>query len=665
MAYPSGNMATESFAEALHRLKEIHDKEVLGMQAKLTELSMEKCRDSQRIEELFSKNHLLREQQKGLNENIKVLENRLRAGLCDRCTVTQELAKKKQQEYENCHFHNLQQISSLTNEINLLKEEKKSLLDELKKCAEMNSSERSRSRSQTPENNVTSEAQQPGLSTANQKNATEKTNKDRETPETIPERQVPEACAAVLRLSPSVKQLQGLDYEARQSDMNMSGVQKLFLSTHKQQRISNQLHGTIAVLRPEAKNGPNVPPPPPPIHKCSPNHEMHSKELPMEACGPPFPLEPLKHVLSEEQFTLLKQHYVQKHLAQCGTVLHNEGAAHRLLDKHRETPLERRRPEDNLEEKVAMAELQGAVLYVREQGLKNRINQAIQREKLHYLLTKHGQGLRIPNSRGDFPKCPRRESQEDKEMSLMQVLSAHWRNKHINCQEGAQDCEEQESKCAEAKSRSEEQEENPDRPLDLSDTRRNHHTYQNDIKKEQRHSSEGQMPSPTSKYNTSPPIKASCSDHIYGTGLEDTTLAAKGGHVKDAEEDAKDKVIDFNVVSQADKGLSITKKLTKGRKRHRNSDGDEEQIGDVQSPQQDLDEESDTSDSEGEMERSEPTPADRLRNSYPNERSPEKARWKKSLPHASKKSLRTKKKVRAQSTESATSEESDHNDQPE
>ncbi|XP_075701191.1 RBBP8 N-terminal-like protein isoform X1 [Rhinoderma darwinii] len=629
------------------------------MQAKLTELTMEKCRDSQRIEELFSKNHLLREHQKVLNENIKVLENRLRAGLCDRCTVTQELAKKKQQEYENFHFHNLQQMSSLTNEINLLKEENKTLLEEMKKtkCVELNSSERCRSRSHTPNNNVTAEAQQPGLSTAIQKNSTEKTNKDWETPEIMPERQVSEeTCAAVLRLSPAVKNLQGLDNEARQTDMNMSGVQKLFLSSHNQQRISNQLHGTIAVIRPGAKSGHTVPPPP--LHRRSPNHELHSKELPVESCGPPFPLEPLKHVLSEEQFTLLKQHYIQKHLTHRGPGLQSDGVAHMLLDKHRETPLEKRRPEDHWEEKVAMAELQGAVLYVREQGLKNRINQATQREKLHYLLTKQSQGLKVPNSRGDVPKCLRRESQEEKEMSLIQVLSAHWRNsKHLCSQEGTQDWEEKETKCAEAETRDEEPEDAPDKPLDLSDTRRSQHTYRNDIKKEQRHSYEGQMPSPTSRNNASPTIRASCSDRIRGTELENTTWGASE-HEKDSEEDTKDKVIGFNLL-QADRELSITKRLTKGHKRHRDSDEDEER--DVSAPQQQLDEESDITDSEGEIERSEQTKADGQRdNCYPNERNPNIVRWKKRLSQASKKSFRKKKKkVRDRHTESDSSEESD------
>ncbi|EPY78185.1 DNA endonuclease RBBP8 [Camelus ferus] len=55
----------------------------------------------------------LREQQKVLHETIKVLEDRLRAGLCDRCAVTEEHMRKKQQEFENIRQQNLKLITEL------------------------------------------------------------------------------------------------------------------------------------------------------------------------------------------------------------------------------------------------------------------------------------------------------------------------------------------------------------------------------------------------------------------------------------------------------------------------------------------------------------------------------------------------------------------------
>lgn len=40
--------------------------------------------------------------------------HRLRAGLCDRCVVTQELARKKQLEFESSHLQSLQRICVLS-----------------------------------------------------------------------------------------------------------------------------------------------------------------------------------------------------------------------------------------------------------------------------------------------------------------------------------------------------------------------------------------------------------------------------------------------------------------------------------------------------------------------------------------------------------------------
>ncbi|XP_054946791.1 RBBP8 N-terminal-like protein isoform X2 [Physeter macrocephalus] len=101
-----------------------------SLQNKLLELNSERCRDAQRAEELCAKNRQLREQQRALKENLRALENRLRAGLCDRCMVTQELARKKQQEFESSLLQSLQHVFLLTTELTRLQEENDALKEE-------------------------------------------------------------------------------------------------------------------------------------------------------------------------------------------------------------------------------------------------------------------------------------------------------------------------------------------------------------------------------------------------------------------------------------------------------------------------------------------------------------------------------------------------------
>lgn len=52
--------------------------------------------------------------QSGLSPPTPTPSRRLRAGLCDRCMVTQELARKKQQEFENSLLQNLQHVFILS-----------------------------------------------------------------------------------------------------------------------------------------------------------------------------------------------------------------------------------------------------------------------------------------------------------------------------------------------------------------------------------------------------------------------------------------------------------------------------------------------------------------------------------------------------------------------
>ncbi|KAJ7338739.1 hypothetical protein JRQ81_012641 [Phrynocephalus forsythii] len=121
------------FKELWSKLKECHDKEVKGLLLKISKLKTERRRDAERLDEFYTKNQQLREQQKSLHDTITVLEDRLRAGLCDRCAVTEEHMKKKQQEFENIRQQNLKLITELINEKNNLQDENKRISDQLQK----------------------------------------------------------------------------------------------------------------------------------------------------------------------------------------------------------------------------------------------------------------------------------------------------------------------------------------------------------------------------------------------------------------------------------------------------------------------------------------------------------------------------------------------------
>ncbi|KAM9855956.1 uncharacterized protein rbbp8l isoform 2-T2 [Aulostomus maculatus] len=121
----------DCFNELLLRLREVHEREIEAWQLKVQELSNKKGCDTKRMEELFTRNQQMKEQQRILTENIKTLENRLRAGLCDRCTVTQEVAKRRQQEFEVSQMQTLQHITLLAAESTNLKKDNRRLRDEV------------------------------------------------------------------------------------------------------------------------------------------------------------------------------------------------------------------------------------------------------------------------------------------------------------------------------------------------------------------------------------------------------------------------------------------------------------------------------------------------------------------------------------------------------
>ncbi|NWZ62432.1 CTIP endonuclease, partial [Acrocephalus arundinaceus] len=124
-AEPTGDF----FKELWSKLKECHDKEVQGKSLKVGFVRL-RLVDAERLEEFYTKNQQLREQQKALHDTIKVLEDRLRAGLCDRCAVTEEHMRKKQQEFENIRQQNLKLITELMNEKNNLQDENKKLTEQ-------------------------------------------------------------------------------------------------------------------------------------------------------------------------------------------------------------------------------------------------------------------------------------------------------------------------------------------------------------------------------------------------------------------------------------------------------------------------------------------------------------------------------------------------------
>ncbi|XP_035199410.1 RBBP8 N-terminal-like protein isoform X1 [Oxyura jamaicensis] len=382
-------MTTDTFAEFLNKLKEIHEKEVQGLQTKLTELTTEKCRDAQRIEELFAKNHQLREQQKVLKENVKVLENRLRAGLCDRCMVTQELAKKKQNEYETSHFQSLQHIFILTNEMSRLKEENKALKEELKRLQSMEDRAKcpgaiSRESSSAPSSPLAllSPASRNSSSERGAHRAAEDTHHD------VPGLELGEEKPAGQRSSPS-------------SRISPSTVlQEASLAEMASQRISNQLHGTIALVRPGSRpcllekspSGAAVSPPArktplPPERERSPSLEPYLTPAKPDSPKLASSYETLKLTARKEQLCLLNRHFSLHQLGLAGNCApadrDSSFPSHLLRAKDGEG---RMRPHDDWDDRAALLKIPAAVVYMRDQHLEGKLHLLKHRERLQHLL---------------------------------------------------------------------------------------------------------------------------------------------------------------------------------------------------------------------------------------------------------------------------------------
>nr|XP_046211959.1 DNA endonuclease RBBP8 [Oncorhynchus gorbuscha]XP_046211960.1 DNA endonuclease RBBP8 [Oncorhynchus gorbuscha]XP_046211961.1 DNA endonuclease RBBP8 [Oncorhynchus gorbuscha]XP_046211962.1 DNA endonuclease RBBP8 [Oncorhynchus gorbuscha]XP_046211963.1 DNA endonuclease RBBP8 [Oncorhynchus gorbuscha] len=123
--------STDLFRDLCGRLKDCHDSALQGLQTKVNKLKKERCLDAQRLEEFYSRHQQLREQHKTLRDTVTVLEDRLRAGLCDRCSVTEEHMRKKQVEFEKGRQQNMRLIAEIMTERNSLQDENRKLSLEL------------------------------------------------------------------------------------------------------------------------------------------------------------------------------------------------------------------------------------------------------------------------------------------------------------------------------------------------------------------------------------------------------------------------------------------------------------------------------------------------------------------------------------------------------
>ncbi|KAM4606652.1 DNA endonuclease RBBP8 isoform 2-T2 [Polymixia lowei] len=122
---PASSGATKSaglFEDLWTQLRECHQNALQELETKVSKLKKERCLDAQRLEEFYTRNQQLKVQHKTLQDTISLLEERLRAGVCDRCVVLEEHMRTKQGEFEKDHQQNLRLIAKLKSENNSLQD---------------------------------------------------------------------------------------------------------------------------------------------------------------------------------------------------------------------------------------------------------------------------------------------------------------------------------------------------------------------------------------------------------------------------------------------------------------------------------------------------------------------------------------------------------------
>ncbi|NXX54844.1 RB8NL protein, partial [Scopus umbretta] len=549
-------MATESFAEFLNKLKEIHEKEVQGLQSKLTELTTEKCRDAQRIEELFAKNHQLREQQKVLKENIRVLENRLRAGLCDRCMVTQELAKKKQNEYETSHFQSLQHIFILTNETNRLREENKTLKEELKRLRSLEDRTKppgvtSRESSSTPSSPLAL------LSPVSRNASSEK----------AAHRGAEEAHHDVAGLELGEEKPPGQRRSPSSRTSPSTVLQEVSLAEIASQRIANQLHGTIALVRPGSRpcllekspSGTAVSPPArktplPTERERSPSLEAYLTPSKQDSPKVAPSYENLKLTARREQLCLLHKHLSLHQLglaSNCASADQDGGSFSRHLLRAKDAD-DRTRSRDSWEDRAALLKLPATMVYVRDQHLEEKLHLLKHRERLQHFLTQQCQ----PGQRADGdPKL----APEERPLSPWLSIIPGCKEERSFLEDAADGKEEKEIWLSRDNSELQEKakaarDDGADAPLDLSDSGRVRETGWHNRREPRGASSP--RPSP-GKSPTVPAARGPCGRHgaerddLHFTYCWPNATRALPGAVKEEEEEEEGEEADVLTLSRA------------------------------------------------------------------------------------------------------------------
>ncbi|KFP64328.1 RBBP8 N-terminal-like, partial [Cariama cristata] len=262
-------------------------------------------------------------------------------------------------------------------------------------------------------------------------------------------------------------------------------LQEVSLAEMASQRIANQLHGTIALVRPGSRpcllekspsGSAGSPParktPLPPEREHSPSLESYltASKLDSPKVAPSY--ENLKLTTRREQLCLLHKHLSlhQLGLASNRVSVDRDGSSfpsHLLRAKDADG---RTRSRDGWEDRAALLKLPAAMVYVRDQHLEEKLHLLKHREQLQHFLMQQCQ----PGQRADGdPKL----TPEERPLSLWPSIVPGCKEERSFLEDAADGKEEKELWLSQNSSKLQEKakaarDDGTDVPLDLSDTGR-------------------------------------------------------------------------------------------------------------------------------------------------------------------------------------------------